>query len=553
MRATWMHRQFDGPRLLRCLVAALSLVYGVMFAAKVSAQSVDHAEKLARFVDDDTFFVGYVDVASIPAGEATGEFTHLGVDLPPEVQTRLIGPMILGSLVKQFQEAGGRGLYTVMGLADFNSVGGPVLIATTAVNRDPAEVERMLAGAINDVANDQAHAKLLPVAAKLKTRRVGDAILVGTESVVERYAARVATPRNDFVEPLVRMTDGGASLAAVFSPGPGFRRVVRELWPQFPPPLEKLRGALADHWLRLEFEAKLQSLSAAELTLRTTDTEAAQTFVELVRALPAACEQFNELGDTREHLGRTLQTIVDTVALQLDGTRVVMRLPTDEADLAKLGDLTNQATDAALESTRQRERMQQFKEMSLGMLNFEDAKKHLPAPAIRDANGRPLLSWRIAILPYLEASDAALYKQFHLDEPWDSPHNLALVKQMPDVYADPSYRELAREGKTTYQVPVGPGTIFDTETGVTFRDIVDGSSKTLLIVEVPPEDAVVWTKPDDWQVDMQDPLKGLSRQDRERIVAATSDAAVHTIPVKMEPDVLRAMLTRGGKETFDWP
>jgi hypothetical protein len=553
MRATWMHRQFDGPRSLRCLVAALSLVYGVMFTVKVSAQSVDHAVTLARFVDDDTFFVGYVDVASLTAGEAPGELIHLGVDLPPEVQTRLIGPTILSSLVKQFQEAGGQGLYTVMGLADFNSVGGPVLIATTAVNRDPAEVERMIAGAIDDVANDEAQAKLLPVAAKLKTRRVGGAILVGTESVIERYAERVATPRNDFLEPLVRMTDGGASVAVVFSPGSGFRRVVRELWPQFPPPLEKLRGELADHWLRLEFKAKTQAVPTAELTLQTTDADAAETFVELIRALPAACEQFKELGDKREHLGRTLQTIVDVVPVQLDGMRVVIRLPTDEDDLAKLGDLTKQATDAARESTRQRERMQQFKEMALGMLNFEDAKKHLPPAAIRDANGQPLLSWRVAILPYLDTSDAQLYKQFRLDEPWNSPHNLALAKQMPAVYADPSYRELAREGKTTYQVPVGPGTIFDSEMGVTFRDIFDGSSKTLLIVEVPPEDAVIWTKPDDWRVDMQDPLRGFSRPDRERIVAATSDAAVHALPVKMEPEVLRAMLTRGGKEVFDWP
>jgi hypothetical protein len=231
----------------------------------------------------------------------------------------------------------------------------------------------------------------------------------------------------------------------------------------------------------------------------------------------------------------------------------MMRLPTGEDDLAKLGDLTKQATDAALESTRQRRRMQQFKEMALATHNYADVNKHLPPAAIRGKEGQSLLSWRVAILPYLETSDAKLYKQFRLDEPWDSPHNLALVKQMPAVYADPSYSELTREGKTTYQVPVGQGTIFDTEMGVTFRDVIDGTSKTIMIVEVPPENAVVWTKPADWQVDMQNPLKGLSRQDRERIVTASCDGAAHALPAKMEPEVLRAMLTRGGKEVFDWP
>lgn len=536
----------------RCFSAFVTLAACWSFAVGTAGgATIDRA--IEPFLSDDTFFVAYLNTGSASSTPGSVSEFSLPAWIPAGAQERLHGVAVVGRLVERFRDSGGNGLFVVMGLADVNAHGGPALIATTAVNRDPAEVERMIAGAIDEVANDQAQAALLPVAGKLKTRRVGDAILVGTESVVERYAACVATPRNDLVEPLVRMTDDGASLAAVFSPGSGFRRVVRELWPQFPPPLEQWRGELADRWLRLEFEAKSQGPPAAELTLRTTDAEAAQTFVELVRALPAACEQFKEIGDKREHLGRTLQTIVDVVPMQLDGMRVVIRLPTDEDDLAKLGDLTKQATDAALESTRQRERIEQFKQMALGMLNFEDAKRHLPPPAILGANDQPLLSWRVAILPYLETSDAQLYQRFRLDEPWDSPHNLELVKQMPAVYADPSYRELAREGKTTYQVPVGPGTIFDTETGVTFRDIFDGSSKTLLIVEVPPEDAVIWTKPNDWQVDMQNPLKGLARQDRERIVAASCDAAVHTLPVKLEPEVLRAMLTRGGKEVVDWP
>ena len=50
-------------------------------------------------------------------------------------------------------------------------------------------------------------------------------------------------------------------------------------------------------------------------------------------------------------------------------------------------------------------------------------------------DGTPLLSWRVAILPYMGESEKALYSQFKLTEPWDSPHNKGLLAKMPKVYA----------------------------------------------------------------------------------------------------------------------
>ena len=75
--------------------------------------------------------------------------------------------------------------------------------------------------------------------------------------------------------------------------------------------------------------------------------------------------------------------------------------------------------------------------------------KHFPPAAICDKDGRPLLSWRVAILPYIDQED--LYKQFHLDEPWDSPHNRSLIEKMPGTYMDlgPKADQLNHEGKTT--------------------------------------------------------------------------------------------------------
>src|SRR5262245_50271856 len=86
--------------------------------------------------------------------------------------------------------------------------------------------------------------------------------------------------------------------------------------------------------------------------------------------------------------------------------------------------------------------------------------RRFPAAAICGKDGRPLLSWRVQILPYLE--EEKLYKQFKLDEPWDSQHNLALLPQMPTVYRSPSEAEVqADPGNTFYQVFVGPGAAFE--------------------------------------------------------------------------------------------
>jgi hypothetical protein len=43
-------------------------------------------------------------------------------------------------------------------------------------------------------------------------------------------------------------------------------------------------------------------------------------------------------------------------------------------------------------------------------------------------------SWRVLILPHLGAEEEKLFKQYHLDEPWNGPHNRELAERMPDVF-----------------------------------------------------------------------------------------------------------------------
>src|SRR5262249_16974969 len=138
-------------------------------------------------------------------------------------------------------------------------------------------------------------------------------------------------------------------------------------------------------------------------------------------------------------------------------------------------------------------------------------------------------------------------------EPWDSPHNRELISKMPEIYCDPSptIRGAAGEGKTTFVVPVGAGTAFDSKDGIALREIKDGTSKTAMIVEVVPERAVEWTKPADWEVDMNHPLAGIEQTDRHQFTAAYCDGSVRMLPVDIKSEVWRAILTRAGGETID--
>ncbi len=130
----------------------------------------------------------------------------------------------------------------------------------------------------------------------------------------------------------------------------------------------------------------------------------------------------------------------------------------------------------------------------------EAADKRLPSQAICDKDGKPLLSWRVALLPYLGQRE--LYEEFRLDEPWDSEHNRRLLGRIPSVYVTPGGPvDHAREGRTTIQVLSGPETVFQKPSeALSLEDVTDGSSRTLVLVEALPENAVPWTKPADGEV-----------------------------------------------------
>ena len=197
-------------------------------------------------------------------------------------------------------------------------------------------------------------------------------------------------------------------------------------------------------------------------------------------------------------------------------------------------------------AARRTQNRNNLRQLALAMHNFHDTSNRFPARVIADESGKPGLSWRVQLLPLL--GEQALYDEFHLDEPWDSEHNKALIKRMPPVYGSPEDPELVTHGKTRYVAPRGKGFLFDDDEGPSIQQITDGTSNTIMIVEADAEHAVTWTQPEDLEIDLEAPLKGLRSGRPQGFDVAMADGAIRPISNEIEIATLIALFTRAGGE-----
>jgi len=186
-----------------------------------------------------------------------------------------------------------------------------------------------------------------------------------------------------------------------------------------------------------------------------------------------------------------------------------------------------------------------LKQIGIAMHNFHDTHRRF-ATAVKDDDGKPLLSWRVQLLPFIEQGQ--LFDQFHMDEPWDSPHNKALIQHMPPTFSAPGSK--AGAGKTNYVGLRHEKTIFADQERMAFRDILDGTSNTIMVVEADDDQAVIWTKPDDLEFDEKKPHAGLGKFRKGGFLAAMCDGAVHFIPSSITVETLIRLAFRNDGEVI---
>jgi prepilin-type processing-associated H-X9-DG protein len=245
---------------------------------------------------------------------------------------------------------------------------------------------------------------------------------------------------------------------------------------------------------------------------------------------------------TAQYAQRITRLMIDIFRPQRDGRK--LRISQEGAggmSVATIGVLVAMllpAVQAAREAARRMSSTNNLKEIALAMHNHHATYRKLPARAIFDDNDKPLLSWRVHLLPFLEQQ--ALYEQFHLDEPWDSGHNRTLIERMPPVFRNPSSN--APVNLANYLIPTGPGSIFEGQEAISFRQVLDGTSNTILVLEVDDDASVIWTKPNDLDFNRDNPLARLGTAHPGGFNVALADGSVRFIAATIDPEIFLRML-----------
>lgn len=206
------------------------------------------------------------------------------------------------------------------------------------------------------------------------------------------------------------------------------------------------------------------------------------------------------------------------------------------------------AIQAAREAARQSQCRNNLKQIGLALMMYESEWKSLPPAYLADADGKPMHSWRVLILPYLESAD--LYDQYDFSEPWDGPKNSRLLGRMPPVYSCPSHGTGAGLTTTDYAGVFGEHCVFRGDNPVRIADITDGTSNTLMVAEATGA-GIPWMKPEDIDVSKHPLLgdkAGFSSHHPRGVCGLRVDGSVNLIEQTIFPAVLQALFTIDGGE-----
>ncbi|HEV7225254.1 MAG TPA: DUF1559 domain-containing protein [Pirellulales bacterium] len=387
--------------------------------------------------------------------------------------------------------------------------------------------------------------------------------------------------KGDAASPLLdrlRKIDASATGAAVIVLDPirDLLIAARALVPPLPPQLQGVTG-LPEIVDAVEIGLKLGEATESTLAFECRDDAGAAQLDRLIDQAIAFADAMldNQRAEmqarkakptelaTIQYGKRMLRETVNSIERDRQGKRLTLRGSAEAgaapATAAVLVGLLLPAVQAAREAARRSQSTNNLKQIGLALHNFHDVFGRLPASTY-DKDGNPLLSWRVHILPFVEGQ--AFYQQFHLDEPWDSEHNKPLIAQMPAVYRNPNF---ADHEKTVYLGCTGEHAVFAEDKAdkghtareiaativggkevawarsVSFADITDGLSNTIMVVEANPDQAVIWTKPDDLPIDADKPMAGLGGLRPGGFTALFCDGSVRFISAMVGADTLKLL------------
>ncbi len=212
--------------------------------------------------------------------------------------------------------------------------------------------------------------------------------------------------------------------------------------------------------------------------------------------------------------------------------------------------LSTPSFEATREASRRLNCVDNLKRITLAMLIYERQHGALPPAYTVDADGTPLHSWRVLLLPYL--GEEKLHAKLHLDEPWDSEHNRTFHHAAPPIYQCPS--AALPLDRTTYSVIVGEKTAFQAAKG---KSLADFGMNLILVAEL--EKSVCWMDPTSDLTEVvasqgvnlrDDTTDGLGSPHPGGMNVGLRTAGVRFISETIASDVLRGLLDGTAEEPF---
>jgi Protein of unknown function (DUF1559) len=494
---------------------AFAVVVLVALGQVQGAPDPDHrVDSIAPFVDSSVFAVIQFDVAKLDV---------------QKLSARVLGDSQAGVLAdgkkmalewsEGLKAAGAKELYLVFSIIDMP--GQPFVVVPLADGAQADGIARTI------------HAEPAPI---------HHAIVSGTPEALARIRRAPAALRPELSAAFGAFGADALALRFLILPSADSRRVLEELVPQFPAeigggPITDLTNGLI--WAAAGIEDA--DKPALKLVAASRDPEAAKSLVRLSENVVAFLRRSPEVQRAIPDLAQVLPEFKPMVV----ENRITLAVDAQQA--AALADALFRPARRAANRT---DCINDLKQILLALHNYHTKHDGFPPAYSTSKDGKPLLSWRVLILPFLDQQ--ALYDQFHLDEPWDSAHNRTLIAKMPAVFLCPDEKDaLVKDGKTRYLAPRSAATIMRGAEPVAMREIGDGTSNTVMVLDVGDDHAVEWTKPADWEFDPDPAVESIFKShDPSGTNMAFADGAVRYISATIKPATLRALLTRDGGEVI---
>ncbi len=427
------------------------------------------------------------------------------------------------SWIPSFVKAGGKELYLVAGLADLSH--GPFFtIIPLTDGADAHGIQEIL--------------EKLPAFEDQVKQPLGSALFIGSKQTLERLKTAKPVARKDLASAFEAA--GNAAVQLLLLPTADSRRVVEELMPTLPAEVGGgsvkvlMRGI---QWAAVAMEAP--PATSIRFVVQSEDAGKAKELAEFLKSNVARLAKLPMAEKIVPGLGSMVNALTPSVA----GDRVTLSL--DEKNVATL---LKPAARAMHNSVNRQTSSANLKKIALGIYGYFDIHKVYPTVANFDDHGKPLLSWRVHILPFL--GEEKLYKEFHLNEPWDSDHNKKLIPRMPKVFVVPGLSG-SDTGLTTYLAPVAHDAVWTgTSATVKIADITDGTSNTILVVDAADNLATPWTKPADYTYDPKNPAAGLAYRYGNFALVVFADGSAWGLAKANTAKTILALFTRNGGEVL---